>query len=338
MAALGDMEMVVLAGDIGGTKTMLQLSRVNEAGMDVLYEKRYASADYGDFLTLVSNFVEESNRLTGASASKACFGVAGPVNGRKAKTTNLPWDIDADVLESVLGIEKIRLINDFQSVGYGVEVLRDEDIVTLQQGSEVPHGTRIIIGAGTGLGQGFLVWQEDHYEVVASEGGHSNLAPTDDLQIELLKYLQKRYGWATWERAVSGRGLVNIFEFLVARDYAQLSVPLLEALKESDQAAAISSFGMLKSDLTAAKALEVFVALYGAQAGNLALVGLATGGVYVAGGVAPKIIDKLMDGSFIKAFNDKDQRMQPLLKAMPVKVIMNQNVGLLGSAVAASRL
>jgi len=330
--------MIVLAGDIGGTKTMLQLSRVTEAGMEVLNEKRYASADYGDFLSLVSNFVEESYKLTGARACKACFGVAGPVNGRKAQTTNLPWSIDADVLESVLRINKVRLINDFQSVGYGVEVLRENDIVTLQQGSEVPHGTRVIIGAGTGLGQGFLIWQEDHYEVVASEGGHSNLAPTDDLQIELLKYLQERYVWATWERAVSGRGLVNIFEFLVARNYAALNVSLIEALKESDHAAVISSFGMAKSDLTAVKALEMLVALYGAQTGNLALIGLSTGGVYVAGGVAPKIIDKLKDGSFIHAFNDKDQRMQALLKAMPVKVIMNQNVGLLGSAVAASRL
>ncbi|MDP3088530.1 MAG: glucokinase [Methylotenera sp.] len=330
--------MIILAGDIGGTKTILQLSRVTEAGMDVLYEKRYASADYGDFLSLVSNFVEESDKLTGTRACKACFGVAGPVNGRKAKITNLPWNIDADVLESLLGIDKVRLINDFQSVGYGVEVLKHDDIVTLQQGVEVLHGTRVIIGAGTGLGHGFLVWQEDHYEVVASEGGHSNLAPADDLQFDLLKYLQKRYRWATWERAVSGQGLVDIFEFLVKRNDAQLSVPLIEALKESDHAAVISSFGMAKSDLTAVKALELFVALYGAQTGNLALIGLATGGVYVAGGIAPKIIDKLMDGSFLHAFNDKDQRMQALLKAMPVKVIMNQNVGLLGSAVAASRI
>jgi len=338
IVALEDIEMIVLAGDIGGTKTMLQLSRVTEAGMDVLYEKRYASADYGDFLSLVSNFVEESDALTGARASKACFGVAGPVSGRKAKTTNLPWNLDTDALESVLGINNIRLINDFQSIGYGVEALKDEDMVTLQHGAEVPNSTRVIIGAGTGLGQGFLVWQENHYEVVASEGGHSNLAPTDDLQIELLKYLQERYGWATWERAVSGPGLVNIFEFLVARKDAKLSLPLIDALKDSDHAAVISRFGMANSDLTAVKALEVFVTLYGAQAGNIALIGLATGGVYIAGGVAPKIIDKLKDGLFIDAFNNKDQRMQPLLKAMPVRVIMNQNVGLLGSAVAASRL
>jgi glucokinase len=330
--------MIVLAGDIGGTKTLLQLSRSTLDGLEVIYEKRYASAEHGDFLSLAGNFVEESLRHTGAQASRACFGIAGPVSGRKAKTTNLPWSIDADVLESSLGIDRVRLINDFQSVGYGVEALQSQDIVTLQQGSEEPHGTRVIIGAGTGLGQGFLIWHEDHYEVVASEGGHADFAPTDDEQIKLLEYLRKRYRWATWERVVSGRGLVNIFEFLVETNFAPLRGPLQEAMHQEDRAAVISRFGMTGEDPTAVKALHMFVSLYGAQAGNLALTALATGGVFVAGGVAPKIIDKLTDGTFMRAFHDKEERMQPLLKAMPVRVIVNQNVGLLGSAIAASRL
>jgi len=330
--------MIVLAGDIGGTKTLLQLSRSTLDGLEVLYEKRYASAEHGDFLSLASNFVEESLRHTGAQASRACFGIAGPVSGRKTKTTNLPWSIDADVLESSLGIDRVRLINDFQSVGYGVEALQSQDIVTLQQGSEEPHGTRVIIGAGTGLGQGFLIWHDDHYEVVASEGGHADFAPTDDEQIALLKYLRTRYHWATWERVVSGRGLVNIFEFLVETNCAQLSGPLQEAMRQEDRAAVISRVGMTGEDPTAVKALHMFVSLYGAQAGNLALTALATGGVIVAGGVAPKIIDKLTDGTFMRAFHDKEERLQPLLQAMPVRVIVNQNVGLLGSAIAASRL
>jgi glucokinase len=330
--------MIILAGDIGGTKTLLQLSQPAADGLEVLHEKRYVSAEYGDFLTLARNFVEEALRLTGVQASRACFGIAGPVSGRLAKTTNLPWHLDADVLESALGVARVRLINDFQSVGYGVEALKSEDVVTLQQGSEVPHGTRVIIGAGTGLGHGFLIWHDDHYEVVASEAGHSDFAPTDDDQVELLEYLRKRYRWATWERAVSGRGLVNIFEFLVDHNGAQLSEPLQEAMQQEDHAAVISRFGMLGTDPTAKKALEMFVALYGAQAGNLALTGLATGGVYVAGGIAPKIIDRLTDGAFMRAFNDKEERMQSLLKAMPVRVIVNPNVGLLGSAIAASRL
>lgn len=334
----GDVEMIVLAGDIGGTKTLMQLSRLSPGGLEVMYEKRYVSAEHGDFLSLASNFVEESFQRTGDRASKACFGIAGPVNGRKAKATNLPWSIDADALELSLGIECIRLINDFQSVGYGIEVLESGDIVTLQQGSDVPHGTRLIIGAGTGLGQGFLIWQGDHHEVVASEGGHADFAPTDHDQMELLEYLRRRYRWATWERAVSGRGLVNIFEFLKENNFAPLCEPLQEAMRQEDHAAVISRFGMLGTDPTAVKALQMFVSMYGAQAGNLALTALATGGVYVAGGIAPKIIDKLTDGTFMRAFLDKEERMQPILNAIPVRVIINPNVGLLGSAIVASRL
>jgi glucokinase len=330
--------MIVLAGDIGGTKTLLQLSRARNGALEVLHERRYASADYGEFLALAGQFVEEAFHRTGVRAAKACFGVAGPVDGRIAKTTNLPWTLDADALEKSLDLERVRLINDFQSVGYGVAALTSEDIVTLQAGVEKHRGTRAIIGAGTGLGQAFLVWQGDHYEVVASEGGHADIAPTNDDQVDLLRYLQRRYGKATWERAVSGRGLVNIFEFLVERNEAPLSASLQQAMRDDDHAAAISRFGMQNLDTTAAKALQMFVTLYGAQAGNLALTGLATGGVYLAGGVAPKIIDKLTDGTFMRAFADKEQRMLPLLKGMPVRVIVNPNIGLLGSALAASRL
>lgn len=328
----------VLAGDIGGTKTLLQLSQPTANGFDVIYEKRYPSGDYDNFSPLVQDFVEEAAKHTGAQASAACFGIAGPVSGRTAVTTNLPWKLDADELETTLGIKHVRLINDFQSVGYGIEVLKDEDIVTLQQGVEVPHTTRVIIGAGTGLGIGFLVWQQDHYEVVASEGGHADYAPNDDLQIELLKYLRNRYRWATWERVASGRGLVNIFEFLVEHHAKQPIAALQLALAQEDQGAAISRFGLSGEDELAKQALHLFVKIYGSQAGNLALTGLATGGVYVAGGVAPKIIDKLTDGTFLTAFLDKYERMQSLLHAMPVKVVVNAHVGLLGSAVAASRL
>jgi glucokinase len=330
--------MIVLAGDIGGTKTLLQLSQPVRGSFETVYEQRYASADYAEFLPLVQEFLDEAYLQSGLRAENACFGIAGPCSGRTAVTTNLPWKINADELESVLGIKKVRLINDFQSVGYGISALEEDDLVTLQEGKAVAQGTQVIIGAGTGLGQGFLVWQHDHYEVVPSEGGHTSFAPSNELQIELLRYLQGRYHWATWERAVSGRGLVNIFDFLVETRKPALSDALQQALKSEDQAAAISRFGLSGEDTTAANALDIFVQLYGAQAGNLALLGLATGGVFVAGGVAPKIIDKMTDGTFMQAFRDKEQHMQGLLEAMPVKVIVNANVGLLGSAVAAARL
>lgn len=330
--------MIILAGDIGGTKTLLRLARATPDGFEFLYEKRYVSTEYGDFLALAGDFVEDARRHTGARASSACFGIAGPVSGRKAKTTNLPWDIDADVLESALGIAQVRLVNDFQAAGYGVEALQREDVVTLQPGLEAPCGPRVIIGAGTGLGQGFMIWHDDHYEVMASEGGHADFAPTDDEQIELLQYLRRRYGLATWERVVSGRGLVNIFEFLLETAFAPSSEPLRQAMLQEDHAAAISRFGVQGTDPIAVKALQMFVSLYGAQAGNLALTALATGGVYVAGGIAPKIIGKLTDGTFMRAFHHKEERMQPLLGSMPVRVIVNENVGLLGSVIIASRL
>ena len=330
--------MAILAGDIGGTKTLLQLSEPIGGGFEVLHEKRYPSADYLEFKPLILDFMEESMKRTGQQPYAACLGIACPVSGRTAMTTNLPWKLDADELEFSLGIAKVRLINDFQSVGYGIEALKADDLVPLQQGKAMEKGTRMIIGAGTGLGIGMLVWQEDHYEVVASEGGHTDFAPTNSLQMELAQYLRKRYRWATWERAVSGRGLVNIFEFLVEAKLEKVSAALTAALDLNDHAAVISQFALSGEDPVAVLALDLFARLYGSQAGNLALLGLATGGVYVAGGVAPKIIDKLTDGVFMQHFLDKEERMQPLLKAMPVNIVINQGVGLLGSAVAASRL
>jgi glucokinase len=326
----------VLAGDIGGTKTLLQISQPGDDGVQVLYEQRFVSGDYPEFDLMLRKFIDTAADHC-AAPNVACFGVAGPVSGRTARTTNLPWTLDADQLESQFNIQKVRLINDFQSVGYGIEALHKEDIVTLQTGKEVAQGTRVIIGAGTGLGQGLLVWQHDHYEVVASEGGHASFSASDEQQIELLRYLRKRFGHATWERAVSGRGLVNLFEFMLDSGKTE-SDALHQARQDEDPAAAISRFALSGEDALAVETLDLFARLYGAQAGNLALTGLAVGGVYVAGGVAPRIIDKLKDGAFMSAFIDKEERMQDLLKAMPVHVVVNAHVGLLGSALAAARL
>jgi len=328
--------MTVLAGDIGGTKTLLQISQPDDAGVQVLYEERFVSSDYPEFDLMLREFIDTAVQHC-AAPSAACFGVAGPVSGRTARTTNLPWTLDADQIETRFNIPKVRLINDFQSVGYGIEALQEDDIVTLQKGKEVAQGTRVIIGAGTGLGQGFLVWQNDHYEVVASEGGHASFAASDEQQIELLRYLQKRYGHATWERAVSGRGLVNIFEFMLDSGNKE-SDALQQARQNEDPAAAISRFALSGGDSIAVETLDLFTRLYGAQAGNLALTGLAVGGVYVAGGVAPRIIDKLKDGTFMSAFLDKEERMQDLLRDMPVHIVVNAHVGLMGSALAAARL
>ncbi len=331
--------MVVLAGDIGGTKTLLQLAEPMADGFKVIYEKRYISNAHATFLDLSQEFINEAFIHTHQRASRGCFGVAGPVAGRTAFTTNLPWILDADELQIKLGIEKVRLINDFQAAGYGVAGLKEQDKVVLQIGAAVPQATQVIIGAGTGLGHAFLIWQGSHYEVVASEGGHADFAATNELQIEFLKYLKKRYKWAHWEGALSGPGLVNIFDFLVEVKLAQPSLAIVNALESSgDKAAVISQFALDKKDQVAAQTLDLFIQIYGAQTGNFALLGMATGGVYVAGGIAPKIINKLTDGSFMQAFWDKDIRYQALLKAMPVTVIINENIGLLGASLAAARL
>lgn len=331
--------MAVLAGDIGGTKTLLQLAEPAVDGLKILYEKRYASNAYPTFLELALEFINEAFLVTSKRATTACFGVAGPVTARTAFTTNLPWVLEADDLQIKLGIEKVRLINDFQAAGYGVAVLKELDKVVLQAGVDVPHATQVIIGAGTGLGHAFLVWQGSYYEVVASEGGHADFAATNDLQIEFLRYLQKRYHWACWEGALSGPGLVNIFDFFVEVNLAQPSGEILTALASSyDKAAVISQYAIDKKDKVAELALDLFTQIYGGQTGNFALLGMATGGVYVAGGIAPKIINKLTDGTFMQAFLDKDIRYQATLKAMPVTVVINDNVGILGASLAAARL
>ena len=249
--------MTVLAGDIGGTKTLLQLSEPSADGLKVCFEKRYVSADFPEFMPMVQAFAKEASQH-GPAASSACFGVAGPVRGRTAKTTNLPWTLDADELESALNIPKVRLINDFQSVGYGIEALHENDLVTLQSGCEVPRATRVIIGAGTGLGHGLLVWQGDHYEVVASEAGHTDFAPTDSLQDELLQYLRGRFGQVTWERVVSGNGLNNLFDFLLTTKKGTESAALHEARLLEDPAAAISRFALSGQDALALQTMNLF--------------------------------------------------------------------------------
>jgi len=330
--------MAVLAGDIGGTKTLLQLAEHSSDGFVVLYEKRYDSRARATFLEVALDFINEAFLITNQRATSACFGVAGPVTARTAFTTNLPWTLDADDLQIKLGIEKVRLINDFQAAGYGIAELKEQDTVTLQVGNAIPQATQVIIGAGTGLGHAFLVWQGEYYEVVASEGGHADFAATNDLQIEFLKYLQTRYQWAHWESALSGPGLVNIFDFFVEVKHVQPSAEILAALSTGDKAAVISEFAINNKDKVAEQVLDLFIQIYGAQTGNFALLGMATAGVYVAGGIAPKIINKLSDGSFIRAFLDKDLRYQATLKAMPVKVVVHDNVGILGAVLAASRL
>ena len=330
--------MLILAGDIGGTKTLLQIADFDNGNKTIVHEHRYVSADYDDLTDMASEFLTEVIKEKGTvKLHSACFGIAGPVTGRQGWVTNLSWELDADKMETALGIPKVRLINDFAAVGYGLEALSGDDIIELQAGKPAKHAPCALIGAGTGLGQGILVWQDDHYEVMSSEGGHCDFAPVDDEQIELLSYLIERFGHVSYERVCCGRGLVNIYEFLRDQNPAAESEAMKEAIATGDPAAAVSIAGLEGSDEIASRAMHLFAKIYGQQAGNLALTCMSGGGVYIAGGIAPKIIDKLKDGTLTTSFNAKG-RMVKLTEVMPVRVVMNANVGLMGAALAASRL
>ncbi len=332
--------MRVLAGDIGGTKTLLRLAEVDPRqphGVRLLAESRFESAAYRDLTDMVQEFLGANGRGEGLHA--ACFGVAGPVLGdgqrQQAQLTNLPWRLDSQQLAADLQLPAVRLINDFQAMGYGIEALGPDDLVPLQTAPIDPQAPRVVLGAGTGLGVALLIPTAAHYEVYPTEGGHTDFAPRDGQQEALLHHLRPLFGRVSYERIVSGPGLVAIYRFLLDQaGAAQQTDPLLAA---ADPAAAISHQAIVAADSRAAAALHLFVTIYGAFAGDLALTTLARGGVFVAGGIAPKIIDRLRNGEFISNFRDKG-RMRPLVEQMSVQVVINQQTGLLGATLAASRL
>lgn len=329
---------LVLAGDVGGTKTLLQLLKVQDGAFHSVYERRFDSVAYEDFSSLVGEFMRAAAIVPAARAiDAACFGVAGPIHGQNATITNLEWTINAGALGAEFGIANISLINDFTAVGYGIEALREDDVVELQAGEPELCGVRAVLGAGTGLGEGVLIWQGDHYQALPSEGGHVDFAPVDEDQDGLLRFLRPIFGHVSYERILSGVGLMKIFEYLTERGLETSTLSLRQAMLDKDPAAAISEFGLDGRDPVAFRALDMFVSIYGAQSGNLALTTLARGGVYIAGGIAPKIIARLKRGGFMRAFNDKG-RFSSLMQRIPVRVIMNQKVGLMGAALVASRL
>ena len=281
--------MKVLAGDIGGTKTLMQIADVTEERYQVLYEQRFESQRYDDFLTLAQTFLSSAPYAAVAAIEDACVAVAGPVEsaktGQHAKVTNLPWEIEARSLAATLRLPRLLLINDFQAIGHAIDALSKDDFVVLQPGQCQPRAPRIIIGAGTGLGVAQMIWQAGRYHVIPSEGGHADFAPADEAQMALLRYMQRSFSHVSYDRILSGPGLVQIYRFLLE---AVNSVDLMQSvlLQPDADAAAISA--MASTDPVARQAVEMFVSIYGAQAGNLALLSLAHGGVYITGGIAPQ--------------------------------------------------
>jgi len=321
-----------LAADIGGTKTLFQL--VTEQG-ELVVEQELVSADFASFDLILQHFLQQKS-VQDYSLESACFAVAGPVTGRDAYVTNLPWQLNADSLASKFTISRVHLCNDFEAVGYGISALKEDEIVTLQQGEVIADSPRAVIGAGTGLGQALLFPKGNDWQVVPTEGGHVNFAPTNSIQILLLEHLIERFGQVSYEHIVSGVGIVTLYEFLRAYKQVDELPELRQAMIDGDPAAAISQFAAEKQCNLASQTMALFVEIYGSQAGNLALNVIPRAGLYLAGGIVGKNIEFFQNGAFIKAFNAKG-KMQELAGKIPVYVILQPKVGLLGAQLLAQR-
>ena len=319
-----------LAADLGGTKILFQLS--NEQNKVVL-EKEVVSDNFTNFDMALSVFLNE-DEIKDIVVDSACFAVAGPVSGRDASITNLPWQINADQLADQFSIKHVHLCNDFEAVAHGISCLKDDEIITLQQGEPNDNSPRAVIGAGTGLGQAIMLPENDSWRVLATEGGHADFAPTDNLQTALLEHVLAQYSHVSYERIVSGSGLVTIYEFLLDyRDHIEDST-LRQAMANGDAAAAISEFALEQTDEIAEQALELFIKIYGAQAGNLALTVLPMSGLYIAGGIVAKNVQRFIDGPFLFAFLAKG-KMAKLMRQIPVRLILQPKAGLLGASLLA---
>lgn len=323
---------MILAGDIGGTKTNVALLETDgrEVGK-VLAQQKFPSAGYDSLERMIAEFLAAARQ---PKLTHACFGVAGPVVDGCVDATNLKWDVSADSIAGLLGIHRITIINDLEATAYGIEALAPHQLHTLNEGKRQRGGNRALIAAGTGLGMASIVWHEGQYHPVPSEGGHMDFAPRDALEIEMLNHLLKNEefgGHVSYERALSGPGLYTIYRFLRDIRFAEEPEWLAAELKGKDASAAISKAALAQKSELAVKALDVFVRIYGAMAGNLALLTIATGGCYIGGGIAPKIIEKLKDGAFLDAFRAKG-RFVSLLSDMPVHVILDDNTALYGAA------
>lgn len=322
----------LLSGDIGGTKTLLRLSKATGEHAPVL-QKSYASAGYASLAQIVEGFLAEAGVRDIAAA---CFALAGPVSGRVVQLTNLPWVVDADELAARFAIKRVTLINDFEAVGYGIAALRQADLLTLQAGEEQAGDARLVVGAGTGLGVAWLSRHADAYQVHPSEAGHMDFAPADEMQAMLLRYMQARHAHVSYERIVSGPGLIAIFEFMRDTGLAAPSGRLLTALENDDAAAVMTSFSQRGDEEIAHMTVELFLSIYGAFVGNMALAVLPRGGVYVAGGIAAKIAAQMQASGFMNAFLSKG-RFAGMLAKLPVHIVLNAEIGLLGASMVAQR-
>lgn len=314
-----------LAADIGGTKTHVAIYKGGNYAP--VTEKKYVSKDYDNIITILNDF------LLGAKqkVDKICLGIAGPVKNGVCKTTNLPWVVDASEVAKAMGVEKVGLINDLEANAYGIKTLEDKDFHVLHKGDST-KGNQALISAGTGLGEAGIVWVNGEHVPFACEGGHSDFAPRDDLEIELLHYLMGKYGsHISYERILCGKGIHELYCFLTETKRQISCFDVDERLKKEDPPKVISEAGVSGACIASVKALELFCSIYGSEAGNCALKYMAYGGIYIGGGIAPKILDVLVTSSFVSSFINKG-RMKDLLQKIPIKVVLNEKTALRGSA------
>ncbi|RLB32198.1 MAG: glucokinase [Deltaproteobacteria bacterium] len=321
---------MLLAGDVGATKTNLGIYSVDGGPRKPFIESTLPSLRFSSLEELVSEF------LSGASIEieRASFGVAGPVVGGRARITNLPWVIEEARLRKTIGIDSVTIMNDLEAIAYGVTLVDREDLHTLNKGTPVHRGAMAVIAPGTGLGEAFLIWEGKRYRACPSEGGHADFGPNSDLVIDLLRYLREKFGHVSLERVCSGQGLPNLYAYLKESGYAQEQDWLAEQLSAADDPTPVIVNTALSAERRCelcSTTLEIFISALGAEAGNLALKVMATGGVYLGGGIPPRILSLLDEGTFMERFRNKG-RFSELVSKIPVHVICNPKIALMGAA------
>jgi glucokinase len=317
---------MILAGDIGGTNARLAYFQRQNGHLRMISERVFLSREYSELGEIVSKFLEGA----ATRPEVACFGIAGPVHNGRVETSNLPWIIEQSRLAKQIQLPATVLINDLEANAWGIGALGTQDLIALNQvGPSV--GNQAVIAPGTGLGEAGLFWNGSQHQVYACEGGHADFAPQGELQIELLRFLASRYGHVSYERVLSGPGLVNVYEFLRGKGRGDEPAGFAAQLGQGDAAAAISRAALNGTNPLAEEALDLWISVYGAEAGNLALKAMATGGIFLGGGISPKVLPRLTGSLFMRAFLDKG-RLRPLLEGIPVQVVTNDKAGLLGAA------
>jgi glucokinase len=321
--------MQILAGDIGGTNTRLALYQVTpDSPLQLCLQESYPSQSYNTIEAVLQRFL---THISGGEIHSACFGIAGPVIDQECETTNLPWRVSANLINKQFNFKQTRLINDLEANAWGIETLEQKDFLTLNQGAETARGNRSIIAAGTGLGEAGLYWDGQRHHPFPSEGGHSDFSPSTPLEFELFQSLQQKHQQVSWEDLVSGPGLEAIYDFLQGRHNQSIPDWLSKQMQKTGKAPAISDAGLEATDPVCQESLALFTRLYAREAGNHALKIMATGGVYLGGGIAPRILPMLQQDFFMETFVAKGP-MRKIMQAMPVKVILNDKTALYGAA------